>query len=516
MNLKEKEPIAPELIPLWAHQREAVERAKNLDEFALFFQVGTGKTATCINILRHKYAQNKRLLRTLILCPPIVIHNWQNEIKMHSKIKEWDIIPLVKSQKERCLAMKTFAFRHDEKLESVPAGKIVITNYEAMLMLDLLKIIHKWQPEVIVCDESHRCKDPTAKRTKAVLDVAKSTRHRYILTGTPILNSAMDIFSQFLILDKGEAFGKNFFSFRAHYFYDKNAYLQKTNKYFPNWIPREKMVEEMNALIAEKSMRALKADCLDLPPLVTQNVYVELTPSQQRLYDSMKKDFVAYLGDQACVATLAITKALRLMQIASGFINVEGMTDGVRKNIELADNPRSKALEELLREITPHSKVLVWAVFKENYNTIRGVCESLGVDFVEVHGDVSAAQKQENVQKFNADSKCRVLVGHPGSAGIGINLVAASYSIFYSRNFSLEQDLQAEARNYRAGSEMHVSVTRINIVAKDTIDEHITEALAKKQGVAEVLLTLRKKLHHEGEVNDGFGQGHREDLSTGL
>jgi len=474
-------------VPPWAHQQKAIDTAKELDEYALFFEMGTGKTSTCINILRHKYAYERRLMRTLILCPPIVIDNWRKEFAMHSQIKDWDVIPLVRSQKERCETMRTFGFYHD-RLTTGPADKIFITNYESLLMLDLLRIIYTWKPEILVLDESHRCKDPKSKRTKVLMEMAPVTTYRYLLTGTPILNSVMDIYAQFAILDKGKTFGNNFFSFRAKYFYDKNSYMHKS-KYFPDWQPNAQAAEQINELIQAKSMRVTKAECLDLPPLVTQNIFVELTKEQQRLYDDMKTDFVAYLGKDACVANIALTRGLRLMQIASGFIKLEGEKSGdPSKEVQITDNPRAKALQELLSEITPHSKVLVWAVFKENYATIRNVCDALKLSFVEVHGVISAERKQENVRKFNEDPKCRVLIGHPGSGGIGINLVAASYAIFYSRNFSLEQDLQAEARNHRGGSEIHAKVTRINLIAKNTIDEYITEALSKKVAISEKVL----------------------------
>jgi SNF2 family DNA or RNA helicase len=130
----------------------------------------------------------------------------------------------------------------------------------------------------------------------------------------------------------------------------------------------------------------------------------------------------------------------------------------------------------------------VWAVFKENYAAIRQVCNDLELQFVEVHGDVSAKAKQDAVKRFDSDPACRVLVGHPGSGGIGVNLVAASYSIFYSRGFSLEFDLQAEARNFRGGSERHETIVRIDLVAPGTIDEQVMQALAAKQAVGETLV----------------------------
>jgi SNF2 family DNA or RNA helicase len=147
-----------------------------------------------------------------------------------------------------------------------------------------------------------------------------------------------------------------------------------------------------------------------------------------------------------------------------------------------------EALSELLSELTPHSKVLVWSVWRENYAQIRAVCERLGLKFVEVNGAVSERDRVAAVEAFNTDPTIRVFSGHPGSAGIGINLVSASYSIFYSRNFSLEQSLQAEARNHRGGSEIHEKITRIDLVCEGTIDELITEKLNTKQAISDTLL----------------------------
>jgi SNF2 family DNA or RNA helicase len=81
-----------------------------------------------------------------------------------------------------------------------------------------------------------------------------------------------------------------------------------------------------------------------------------------------------------------------------------------------------------------------------------------------------------------------VLIGHPGSGGIGVNLTASSVSIFYSRGFSLEHDIQAEARNYRGGSERHDKITRIDLVAPGTIDEEVVRKLHAKQTISDVIL----------------------------
>jgi SNF2 family DNA or RNA helicase len=119
---------------------------------------------------------------------------------------------------------------------------------------------------------------------------------------------------------------------------------------------------------------------------------------------------------------------------------------------------------------------------------IAELLEKDKIPFVELHGGVVQKDRDENVRRFRNDADCRVIVANQGAAGIGINLTEASYSVFYSRSFSLEHDLQAEARNYRGGSEIHSSVTRVDLIAPGTIDELIAETLNHKQDIASRIL----------------------------
>ena len=481
----------------WDHQRTAIERAWPLDEFGFLFDPGTGKTYTTINTLRLKYAKHGRLLKTLIIGPPIVLENWAKEIQEFSKIKKEDIVVLYGSGKERIKMMDKIGDK----------AKIIITNYETLNMGttrdhkkkvslpgELFIKLEQWGPEIMVLDESHRCKTHNAARTKRAIRLAKFTNYRYILTGSLVLNDLMDVFTQFLFLDKGHTFGQNFFVFRGRYFVDKNAGMPK-DRYFPNWQPKEGAYEEINRLIRRKAMYVNKAECLDLPPMVRKTIPVGMSKPQEKAYNEMKQQLVAYIDGKAAVAELALTKALRLQQIVSGFVNVEE-GGGKRAAEKFKKHPRREALKELLADIAPYHKVLVWAVFKENYSDIREVCEELKLDYVEVHGEVTAKSKNDAVHRLNNDPDCRVLIGHPGSGGIGINLVAASHAIFYSRSFSLEYEIQAEARNYRGGSEIHEKVTRIDLVTRNTIDEQVMLALASKKNIGYQVL---KEMVEEGD-----------------
>lgn len=480
----------------WAHQLDAISREEKVflghdmqrSCFALFFEMGSGKTGTVINMLRARMNAEKRLLKTLVLCPAIVIQNWKDEFELHSSIDPARIVLLTGSQTKR---RKLFA-------ENSSKGTIFVTNYEALLMDDLYADLNAWGLEALILDESHKCKNPSAKTTKRATRLAlpligekkqlirPAPRYKYILSGTPVLNSPMDLFTQFMILDGGETFGKNFYAFRATYFYDKNAGMPR-GKYFPDWNIRPGALDQLNSKIFEHGMRVEKKDCLDLPPLVRQTIKVDMLPGQAKMYAEMKKDFITFVnsaeGSLPVAAQLAITKALRLMQIASGYVKT---VDGL--DVSLEGTPKEKALEELLGEMTPHRKVIVWAVWRENYKTIRNVCERLGVEYVEINGDTPAGERAERVKTFNTDPKCRVYIGHPGSGGIGVNLTVSDICIFYSRNFSLEHSLQAEARNHRGGSEQHESITRIDLVVADTIDEEVQRALAGKIKISDQVL----------------------------
>jgi SNF2 family DNA or RNA helicase len=177
------------------------------------------------------------------------------------------------------------------------------------------------------------------------------------------------------------------------------------------------------------------------------------------------------------------------MQIVTGYSKTE---EGDVYKIK--ENPRLLALSELLEELSPNHKIIVWSVFHENYDDIAKVCKNLKIIYAELHGRIAGKEREEAIKSFNESSDCRVLIANQQAGGIGINLIASDVSIFYSKNFSLEQDLQAEGRNYRGGSEIHQKVTRIDIVAENTIDSLIADALASKQSIANSILDWKTKL----------------------
>lgn len=461
---------------LWQHQVDAIDAARGKDGFAVFYPVGVGKTLAAIKILEERL-EVLGPLKTLIVAPIIVLENWRRELINFSAISPKSVTVLKGSGKKRT---KTFASLGPSRENQ--HGSIVILNYESLLIKDLYELLLDWKPDVLILDELHKAKSPKSKRTKALIKLADLTKCKLGLTGTPILNTPMDIFSQFRIIDGGATFGANFFSFRQRYFYDRNAGMASF-KHFPNWQLRPGALDTINEKIKPLSIHVKKEDCLDLPPLVRKEIYIDLYKDQKTAYDEMKQDFITYLGSQASSATIALTKALRLQQIISGFLPLEDGSVHVFKK-----NPKLEALSELLEEAPLYNKCLVWACFKEDIRQITALLDEKKLGYVQITGDTSYDEKMAGLERFTTDRSCRVFVGHPRAGGIGINLTDADLSIFYSRSFSLEDDLQAEGRNYRGGSEVHQKITRIDLVAKGTIDELILKALASKQQISDRVL----------------------------
>lgn len=469
----------------WAHQLTAIERASSLPGFALFFEPGAGKTMTTINILRHKMVLSPtKRLRTLVFCPPLVVPNWKEEYLRHSALQEHEITLLQGPGAKRLRLWR----------EGGTASSVFVTNYESLSMPGLFESMQAWGPEAVVFDESHLLKNYKAVRSKLADQLVNafpgSRPLVYILSGSPVLNSPMDLFHQFKLLDCGRTFSPNFFIFRARYFYDKNVGMPK-QRYFPDWQVRPGAVEEINKKIFEMGIRVTKAECMDLPEEVSVTLRCGMTPTQVKAYTEMKRDLITFIDQNPASVTLAITKALRLMQITSGHLPLD-LEDGEREIKRFEGTDKVEKLKGLLEELTPNYKVLVWAVFRDNYRQIREVCDELKIGYAEIHGDAEG-NHHENMERFKSDPHLRVLIGNPRSGGVGVNLTCAPYSVFYSRNFSLAEWLQARARNHRGGQEE--KVTHYDLACTNTIDELALGKLQGKNDMSESLLrTLTQEL----------------------
>lgn len=461
--------------PLWEHQKEAIERVKGRAYYALFFDVGTGKTRAMIEILRDVYNQHQCILPTLIFAPLTICHQWREQIGQFSKIPLPNVKILVGPGVKR------------EKMLSTVGNDIVITNYETVQMGKVYEyIFREWKPRVIVWDESQKLKDPTTSRYKKMVPLADISAYRFLMSGTPIANSLMDVFGQFRCLDLGKRFGKNFYAFRKIFFQDKNAGMPR-GRYFPKWVVKDEYLEFFSKAIAEVASQADKSECLDLPPLLKVEVPVTLQGEQLRVYEQMRKNFVAELDGCMTVAEFAMTKVLRLRQIISGYI-LNDENDEVKF---VKENAKLSALSDTLEQIGLDS-VIIWTNFRATYKQIFKLCEQLGRKPCMLTGDQLLDEKNDSINGFTS-GVYDTIIANLAAGGPGVNLQKAKYAIYYSHSYSLLEYTQSEGRNYRGGSDIHDKVVHYHIIAKGTIDEVVIAALMRKQSVADAILNWAKE-----------------------
>lgn len=469
---------------LMKHQISAIERARETRDLALFMDPGVGKTLTAIKIYQEKCELYGRTLKALVFAPKSVLGSWKNEFGLYTDISPQLVTVLNDASNKKRLSLFL------EKIKS-GTGQVFVVNYEALLSKELHQAFINWAPEILICDESHKLKSHNSKRSKAMESIASKALHRYLLTGTPITNKEEDLFQQFKILDGGETFGAKFFVFQKIYFEDENAAWSHKQNHFPKYVMRKTMINKFKELVAAKSIQAKKEDCIDLPPLVFKSITVELSPEQKRLYKEMKEELVAFIKapddrPRAVIAELAMHKALRLQQIVSGFVRVERTETEPGIDIRIKENPRLDLLSELIEEIVPYEKVIIWCCFRENYAMIEEMLKKARWNYAMIVGGVKNFQAE--IDKFQNDPSCRIMIANQQAGGAGINLQQGSTAIYYSKNFNWAEDSQSLARCYRKGSDIHQKVTRIDILAENTIDVIVNEALMRKQNISDLIL----------------------------
>lgn len=479
--------------PLRKHQADELDLAAFEAERFLMWEMGTGKTTAAIAWLRAKFNLAKAVTPTLIVSPVATLYNWQHEFSLNApkRVQDSVLVPYMKSRRVKYTGVEKAA------LIASTDKKIIVINGEAFDEPAIVAALKAFAPVNFVLDESHKFKSynlfsgngraKTPSRPEKLRTVSRHARNRMLLSGTPMLNGYLDLWSQYYTLDNGATFGTNFYTFRETYFRDKNVRWAGSAKYFPDWQPKPECAELIAAKLREKSSRLRKEDCLTLPPLEYIRHYVEMSPDQVRAYDSMEKQLVAEVSGGTCAAFNALAAINRLLQILSGHLPVEHEDNSEKVLAYFKTNPRLAAAQELLTELTPAHKVILWTSFKANYPKVREMLSKI-CEFAELTGETK--NRQEEIDRFQNDPRCRVILANAQAGGVGVNLTAASYSIYYSRSYSLGDRLQSLARNHRGGSEQHEKITAIDLVVRDTLDEDVLSALDRKENLAENVLEI--------------------------
>ena len=449
----------------------ALEKSWNKENFAYFMEMGTGKTKVLIDNLAMIYDKGK-VDGALIVAPKGVVKTWyEQELPTHLP----DHIENV-----TVLWQPNITKAQQEKLESLfeieTALHILIMNVEAFSTDKGVKFASKFlnsHKTLMAVDESTTIKTPTAKRTKNIIGLGKHAKYRRIMTGSPITKNPLDLYTQCEFLDPYLLDFTSYYAFRNRYAEMKTMHLRGRSIQV---VDEFKNLGELSETVKTFSERVLKEDCLDLPPKIFMKRYISLTNDQKKVYQQMKKAAMAVLNGKVTTTMTVLTQLMRLHQITCGhFTDDDGSTQAV-------DNNRLNELMNVLAET--EGKAIIWANYQLSVGEIiQRIIKEYGEDsYVHYYGLTSQEDRQDNIRKFQNDPKCRFIVGTPQTGGYGITLTQAHTVIYYSNGYDLEKRLQSEDRAHRIGQ--NKTVTYIDMIAEDIVDEKIVKALRDKINIA--------------------------------
>jgi SNF2 family DNA or RNA helicase len=327
---------------------------------------------------------------------------------------------------------------------------------------------------MMAIDESTTIKNPTAIRTKTILDLGKDVKYKRILTGSPVTKSPLDLFTQCYFLDPWLLEQQSYYSFKTRYAITRQINVSGRMIHI---VSGYRNLGELSNQLKPFSFRCLKDDCLDLPAKTYMKRIIQLTSEQQKIYDQMKKMALAELNGKLTTTANVITQMMRLQQITSGHFKSD---DG---KVQVIKNNRLNELLDVLSEM--EGKAVIWAHWRHDIQTIVDAVKKEYGDnsVVTYYGDTSTDDRQKAIKSIqNPDSPVRFVVGTPQTGGYGITLTGASTMIYYSNGYDLEKRTQSEARIDRIGQTRNM--TYIDIIAEKTIDEKIVLALRKKINIA--------------------------------
>ena len=459
----------------YAHQITALEKSWNRETYAYFMEMGTGKTKVLIDNLAMLYDKGK-VNGALIVAPKGVVGTWyNNELPTHlpNHIENITVLwkaAITKKQKESL----------DELFSEGEGLHILIMNVEAFSTTKGMDFANKFlscHRTMMAIDESTTIKTPTAKRTKNILKLATSASYRRIMTGSPVTKNPLDLYTQCDFLSPWLLDFTSYYAFRNRYAEMKTLHMHGRQIQIVNGF---KNLGELSDKLKDFSYRVLKEDCLDLPEKIFIKRQIQLSPEQRRLYDQMKKEAIAILKGKQSTTVNTLTQLMRLQQITCGHFTAD---DGATQPIA---NNRITELMDVLEET--EGKAIIWAHYQYDMTAIiDAVSKKYGADsIVDYYGLTPQEERQPNIKRFQDDPKCRFIVGTPSTGGYGITLTAANTVIYYSNGYDLEKRLQSEDRAHRIGQKK--SVTYVDIMADDTVDEKIVKALRKKINIASEVL----------------------------
>ena len=410
-----------------------------------FNDPGTGKTLSAL--WAADYLMNRGdVRRVLILCPLSIMHSaWMGDIG--NSIIHRSAVVAHHAQSSRRIEMI------QQKYE------IVIANYDGLNLI-ANEINNDGRFDLVIVDEANAYKNPNTRRWKALASIIKPETYLWMMTGTPASQSPVDAYGLARLVNPNGVP-----KFQTAW---RDKVMNKITMF--KWAPKPDAREKV-FMALQPAIRFSKAQCLDLPPVITVTREVPMTPQQNKYYRLLKEQMLAQAAGETISAVNAGVVVSKLLQISCG----AAYTDD-REVVEFDAAPRLNVLGEILEETS--RKVIIFALFRSSIDTIVTHLTKQGYGVGQIHGDVTASKRGQIINDFQTTDNIRVLVLQPQATAHGITLTAADTVVFFGPLMSVEQYVQCIARADRKGQDSD-KVTVVHIESSP-IEKKLFKAMNTK------------------------------------
>jgi len=470
--------------PLKKHQKTCVVIGARKRRFAFFNDTGTGKTYLCLALM--DYFDEVQVAEQNLVLVPNILNKWEwldEGFKKHaphlkavvltgSSKHKWQQI---EDNPDANAFVETYAgfVRMLCQLKSVkkkgkPAkNKLVPDKKLVRRMVDLFKGVY--------CDESTFLKNRAKLPFRLVNQLSKTAETFFILTATPFGRNAEDLWSQMMLVDRGETLGETLGLFRGAFYDAKPNYWGGFEYKF------KKDGKKLLSHFLDHGSITYPADEADLPKVSRIPRHVSLGETAEAYYERAKEQIMAAQGNYSEMKNAF----MRMRQISSGFIGYRDDETGLKAKFSFDTNPKLELLETVMLEIDPKYKVIVFHEFQYSAKVISEMLGDIGIGHVNIYGDVKDPRGLRNQWRDNP--KKQVLVLSNSSGGYGLNLQAAKYGIYYESPVGAILRKQTEKRFDRQYS-LHKKIFMLDLIVRGTADQSILDFHAEGRSLWKAIL----------------------------
>lgn len=457
----------PRFMPkLRRHQKACFLLGVSYPKFLFLLDMGTGKTLLSLTLLSYWFQVGLIKRALIFLTSDKAFLTWERQIR------EFGVdLPIVSLEGPSTQKWK--------QLEAAKEGVALVPYPGALAMVSTsvsVKGKRKWKldnklvaklsrwSEGLVIDESTRCGNHRSLTFKLLAKLKKTAEVRYALTGRPFGRDPTMLWPQYNLIDDGETLGETLGLFRAAFFEEKD---NPWNKYAKDYTFKHKLEPKLSRLIQNRSITYSAEECIDLPKVVPNTVYVTLPEGTRAYYKRLVDQLIEAKGN----LREAKSVFLRMRQISSGFIGLKDEETGERASIEFEENPKLDRLIELVEELPAGRKAVVFYDFTLSGRKICDRLKDLGVKPVWLWSGTTDTRKE--LERFARDADCVVAVAQNRLAAMSLDGLqhVANYDMYYESPVGAIDRVQSERRLVRDGQKR--TVFRYDLLMKNTVDDKI-------------------------------------------